>query len=192
MFNSATSIYAGFVVFGTIGFVAKKRNTGIEKVIDEGPGLTFVVYPEATAAMEACPPLFSFLFFFMLCLLAMSSICGSLEVIIGSIHDLYPSLAKRPKWQLVAVTCLVSFLGGLPICFDSGFLLFNIMNDRTGRAIICIAFFQAAHLSWCYGTKRFFENIKEMGMKLPRVIKLYLGLCWNFITPLLLLTGIIT
>ena len=64
--NSATSIYAGFVVFGTVGFVAKTRGVDVGKVIKQGPGLAFVVYPEAIAAMEACPPLFSFLFFFML------------------------------------------------------------------------------------------------------------------------------
>ena len=58
--NSATSVYAGFVVFGTVGFIAKSKGLAIDEVISAGPGLTFVVYPEAVAAMTACPPLFSF------------------------------------------------------------------------------------------------------------------------------------
>ena len=53
----------------------------------KGAGLAFVVYPEALIKMEWCPPFFSFLFFFMLVLLALSSICGALEVTIGSIYD---------------------------------------------------------------------------------------------------------
>ena len=67
----------------------------IPDVITAGAGLTFVVYPEAVAAMEACPQLFSFLFFFMLVLLATSSVAGSWEVLVGSINDQWPSLINK-------------------------------------------------------------------------------------------------
>ena len=41
--NSLTSIYAGFVVFGTVGFMAHKKGVDIDKVIDAGPSLAFIV-----------------------------------------------------------------------------------------------------------------------------------------------------
>ncbi len=62
--NSLTSFYAGFTVFGTIGYIAEQKGEDIEGVVTEGPGLAFIVYPEAVSLMDI-PPLFSFLFFFM-------------------------------------------------------------------------------------------------------------------------------
>ena len=44
--NSLTSLYAGLVVFGVIGFIADKKGMQVEGVVDEGPGLAFIVYPE--------------------------------------------------------------------------------------------------------------------------------------------------
>jgi len=41
------------------------------------------------------------------------------------------------------------------------------------------------YLSWCYGTDRFFEHIKEMGMNLPLAIKWFWSISWNFSTPLI-------
>ena len=57
--NSATSIYAGFVVFGTVGFVATQRGLEIKDVITAGAGLTFIVYPEAVSVGRIRPyPIF--------------------------------------------------------------------------------------------------------------------------------------
>ena len=101
----------------------------IPDVITAGAGLTFVVYPEAVAAMEACPQLFSFLFFFMLVLLATSSVCGSWEVLVGSINDQWPSLASK-RYLTMPFTCAIGFLAGVPMCFDTGFLLFQVLYKQ--------------------------------------------------------------
>ena len=73
--NSATSIYAGIVVFGSLGYIAVAKEVSIEKVIQAEAGLAFIVYPEAVSIM-AVPQLFSFLFFFMLMILAISTVCA--------------------------------------------------------------------------------------------------------------------
>ena len=41
--NSLTSIYAGLVVFGVLGYMAAQKGVGVADVIDSGPALTFVV-----------------------------------------------------------------------------------------------------------------------------------------------------
>ena len=46
--------------------------------IQQSIGLAFIAYPEATISMDL-PPLWSFLFFFMLINLALSSICRNVN-----------------------------------------------------------------------------------------------------------------
>ena len=74
VFNSLTSIYAGFVVFSILGFLAGPDGD-VGEVVKSGIGLAFVSYPSAVMEMSVSP-LWSFLFFFMLINLALSSICG--------------------------------------------------------------------------------------------------------------------
>jgi SNF family Na+-dependent transporter len=58
-----------------------------------GPSLAFVAYPEAVLRMDF-PPIWSFLFFFMLINLALSSICGGVQTFLAFILDEKPSLQK--------------------------------------------------------------------------------------------------
>ena len=182
--NSLTSIYAGLVVFGVIGFIAFKKEADVSEVVEQGPGLAFMVYPEAVSAMAAAP-FFSFMFFFMLCLLAISSVCGSWEPLIASIMDEFPQLRKKRVLVMVA-SCLIAFLAGFPICFDSGVLLFQLMDNRTANSVVLMSFLQLIIISWFYGLDRFFDHIAEMGMILPGFLKVYWKTCWVFITPVII------
>lgn len=47
--NCLTSFLAGFVIFSVLGYMAHVQNISIDKVGLEGPGLVFIVYPEAIA-----------------------------------------------------------------------------------------------------------------------------------------------
>ena len=96
--NSFTSVFAGFVVFAFLGFMAHTLDgydgivnaTTIKKVASDGPGLAFGVYPVGIAKFPLSPPLFSFLFFTMLLMLGM--IFSSFKVIhnvLGTFVDRY-------------------------------------------------------------------------------------------------------
>ena len=41
--NSLTSVYAGFVVFGVVGFMAHQKGVDVADVVDAGPALAFIV-----------------------------------------------------------------------------------------------------------------------------------------------------
>lgn len=65
-------MFAGFVIFSFLGFMAKTQGTTIPELVTSGSGLAFVVYADAVTNMPL-PPLWAFLFFFMLITLGLDS-----------------------------------------------------------------------------------------------------------------------
>ena len=162
----------------------------IDKVVDAGPGLAFIVYPEAVSAM-AVSPLFSFMFFFMLTLLAISSVCGSWEAMISAVMDEIPYLKTKRVWVMIA-SCTFAFLMGVPMCFDSGWFLFNMMDTRTANSIVIMAFLELIVISWFYGVNKFMDHIEEMGMWIPTPLKYFWKTCWVVVSPAIIIFITIT
>jgi SNF family Na+-dependent transporter len=44
--NVSVSIFSGLVVFAILGFMARQVGRSVEEVVQSGPGLAFIVYPE--------------------------------------------------------------------------------------------------------------------------------------------------
>ncbi|XP_017777870.1 PREDICTED: sodium- and chloride-dependent GABA transporter ine [Nicrophorus vespilloides] len=114
--NAITSLLVGIFAFATIGNIAFEQNDKIEEVIADGPGLIFVVFPQAMAKMPAAQ-FWSVLFFFMLLCLALNSQFAIVEVVVTSIQDGFPVWIKKKLMcheVLVFIICIVSFFCGLP------------------------------------------------------------------------------
>merc|ERR1712004_223306 len=68
-----TSMISSTVIFSVLGFLAKELgDVPIATVVDSGPGLAFIAYPQALARMPL-PHLWSVLFFIMLFFLGLDS-----------------------------------------------------------------------------------------------------------------------
>ena len=70
--NFLTCILAGMVVFAYIGNLAVKTGLPVDKVVQEGQGLIYVVYPYAVTLLPASP-LWAIMFFLMMLSLGMGT-----------------------------------------------------------------------------------------------------------------------
>lgn len=78
--NILTSFFAGLVIFSVIGFLAHELDLEVGKVVDQGAGLAFIVYPEVVTRLPVSP-VWSILFFLMLLTLGLDS---------QVLYELYP------------------------------------------------------------------------------------------------------
>ena len=144
----------------------------VTDVITQGVGLTFQAYPEAITLMPV-PPLFNFLFFLMLVLLAMSSIVGMWEPTVAAVLDEFPSLrASSGRRSLIYIaSCVFAFCGGLAMCFPSGIFMFNILNDHTASTVLYMSLLEILLVVFIFGIRNFLANIRDMDIWMPAVLK---------------------
>jgi len=183
--NCSTSVFAGFVIFSIIGFMANQLGQEVGEVIASGPGLAFVAYPEAVTKLPV-PPLWSFLFFMMLITLGLDSQFTMTETLTTAILDQYPYLRKK-KHYVVIGACTMGFFLGLPMCANGGVFMFTLIDSFSSSwSLLLLAITEVLLIIWVYGYTNFFDNIREMGIKLPKVSFYYWSANWFVLTPIIL------
>ena len=185
LINCGTSFFAGFVIFSILGFMANKTGEDIGNVVQSGSALAFVVYPEAVLHMPI-PQIWSFLFFFMLLTLGLDSMFAGVEAITTCVIDHF-SLTRK-KHYVVIGTCITMFLCGLPMCCKGGYYLFDLLDNVSfsWNALMC-ALLEVIIVAWFYGVKNLNKDIREMGIRIPKILQYYWNICWWLITPALVL-----
>lgn len=158
-------------------------NVEIGEVIESGPALSFITYPEAVLYMPA-PQIWAILFFLMMFVLGLGSQLGGIEAINTAILDQWPHL-RKDQWRVTAGTCIACFIAGLPMTCNGGVYLFTLIEWHTASwAILLIGFSEVVVLSWVYGINRTLKNIDEMGIKLSAFMRMYWKVIWVAVTPL--------
>ncbi|XP_071771487.1 sodium- and chloride-dependent glycine transporter 2 [Centroberyx gerrardi] len=185
--NSATSIFAGFVIFSVIGFMAHELKVPIEKVADEGPGIAFVVYPEALTRLPLSP-FWAIIFFLMLLTLGLDTMFATIETIVTSVSDEFPKYLRKNKPLFTLVCCACFFILGFPMITESGMYMLQLVDTfAASYSLVIIAIFELVGVSYLYGLQRFCEDIEMMiGFQPNR----FWRICWAFVTPTIL-TGIL-
>lgn len=127
--NILTSFFAGLVIFSVIGFLAHELQVEVKKVVDQGAGLAFIVYPEVVTRLPISP-LWSLLFFVMLLTLGLDSQFALMETVTTAILDRFPSLRDYKIW-VVLIVAMFGYFGGLIFTTNVSHvnvLLYSVLN----------------------------------------------------------------
>jgi len=162
--NSGTSFMAGFVIFAVLGYMAEEQGVDIADVAESGPGLAFIAYPKALAAMPIAP-LWSVFFFIMVILLGLDSEFVAQEGLVATIVDMFPVFLRKGNRRVffTGAMCALCYLMGLCMVTQGGMYVFQIFDFYSGsRIILLVAFFECIAVGWVYGVDRFIDNLEMM------------------------------
>ncbi|GFN86748.1 transporter [Plakobranchus ocellatus] len=183
--NILTSFFAGFVIFAIVGYLAKELDMSVDKVVNEGPGLAFIVFPDVVTRLPL-PPLWSFLFFFMLITLGMGSEFALLETVITAVQDTYPPFRQKKIYVVLAV-CALGFTGGLLVCTEGGMYILQLMDTYSASwAVFIMAILECIIIAWIYGANHFIGDIEMMIGRKHVYWHRFFTAFWKYLTPSML------
>uniref|UniRef100_A0A8B9RI53 Transporter n=1 Tax=Astyanax mexicanus TaxID=7994 RepID=A0A8B9RI53_ASTMX len=169
--NSLTSFFSGFVIFSFLGYMSQKHNVALDKVATDGPGLVFIIYPEAIATLPGSS-VWAVIFFIMLLTLGIDSAVNTIELTALFEHACLD-------------TNIFFFQRFLNLLLYGGIYVFTLLDHfAAGTSILFGVLIEAIGIAWFYGVDRFSDDIQEMIGHRPG---LYWRLCWKFVSPCFLL-----
>ncbi|XP_076266203.1 sodium- and chloride-dependent GABA transporter 1-like isoform X1 [Rhynchophorus ferrugineus] len=182
--NTLTSVLAGVVTFSILGHLAHEQNTTVESVVNSGPGLVFLTYPEVTAKLPAAP-FWAAIFFIMLLILGIDSAFCLVESFITGFVDNWSSYLRPHRVTFTTTVCLVMFVLGIPMVMQGGMYLFQLMDyySASGMSLLWVCFFQTVAISWLFGVDKLSDCIEQMMGKRPNV---YWRVCWKYFAPVII------
>uniref|UniRef100_A0A667WZF0 Transporter n=1 Tax=Myripristis murdjan TaxID=586833 RepID=A0A667WZF0_9TELE len=184
LMNSGTSFVSGFAIFSILGYMSQKQGVNISAVAESGPGLVFIVYPQAVTLLP-WSQLWAVCFFTMIILLGIDSQFAGLESIMTNITDVCSPVRKGYRRELVLMLiCAVCYLLGLLMVSEGGLYILQLFDHYvcSGPTLLLLSISQSIIIGWIYGAERFRENIEDMiGYKPSSLIKY----CWLYATPLI-------
>ncbi|XP_037070477.1 sodium- and chloride-dependent glycine transporter 1-like [Pollicipes pollicipes] len=187
--NCFTSFFAGFVIFGIVGFMAHELGVKVEDVVAQGPGLAFIAYPEAVSRLPVSP-LWSVLFFSMLLTLGLGTQFTLLETVISTVTDLYPHrLRQHHTWVLLG-SCLFMFGCGLPLCSSGGLYILTLLDSYAGTfSALTVGMAEVLVVAHIYGADRLLDDIRTMLGYYP-FHYVWWKWSWKLVTPVMV-TGLL-
>ncbi|MCF8031325.1 MAG: sodium-dependent transporter [Desulfohalobiaceae bacterium] len=182
--NAATSFFAGYAVFSTVGYLTYAMAVPVEEVSLSGLGLAFVAYPSVLSLLPAAQGFFGAIFFFMFWFIGLSS---AYFLAYGGVVT---PLADKFGWNRVKtslVVCIVLFLIGILYTTQGGLYWLDIV-DRTAcfYVLLLSGVLAAIAVGWGFGADNLRQHINEtsdfsLGTWFNWVIKLVLPIVLLFV-----------
>uniref|UniRef100_A0A8D3BH39 Transporter n=1 Tax=Scophthalmus maximus TaxID=52904 RepID=A0A8D3BH39_SCOMX len=181
--NGMSSFVAGFAIFSVLGFMSYEQGVPISQVAASGPGLAFIAYPRAVAMMPL-PQLWAICFFVMVILLGADTQFVSLECLMTSVTDMFPTVFRRAyrRELLLLGLCCVCFFLGLLLVTEGGLYFLQLFDHYvcSGNNLLLLSVCQSIAIGWIYGADNLYDNIEDMIGYRPGPLMKY---CWLYITP---------
>lgn len=180
--DTVTSLMCTYVVFGSLFAIA-------EDLPKEGPAntsLVFVVFPAVLAKIDL--PLWPFLVFCMVFMFGFDSQFAMVEIITSALFDQFQGI-RRHHVPVVAGTCTMLFLLGIPMCTSGGIDFFRVLDSNiNSHSFLFLGAMEVLVVTYVYGFKNFMVIIRDhMKVSVPAPFRWYFALMYNFITPLFML-----
>lgn len=157
--NSAISLFAGFVVFSVLGYMASSTNVSVEDVVASGPGLAFVVFPKALSLMPWAW-FFSAIFFLTLLSLGIDSAFSLVEAINTVIVDRNKHI---PVKKVAFYVCALAFMMGTIFATMAGLYFLDIVDHFiTNFGLVLVGIFECIAIGWIYKADKLREYINSV------------------------------
>lgn len=158
--NCLYSFITGFAVFGTIGFMAKTKGVPFAEAIDAGPGLAFVVYPEAINQLPAGNRVFGALFFLVLIVAGISSMISLTEAFVCSICDKF----NTSRGKATTIMCLIGLAGSVIFTTHAGLYILDIVDHFINNyALVFGGVLECVLVGWLLKSGRMRAHVNSCG-----------------------------
>lgn len=183
--NTLTCLLAGVLVFSILGYMAHIQETTIHEVVNSGPGLVFLTYPDLVLSLPGSV-IWAFIFFVMLLVLGVDSEFCNVEALVTGIVDNWPDQLLKHRRKFTVCLCCFIFCLGIPLCTNGGIYMFQLMDfySCSGMALLWVCFFQTIAIGWFFGAARFCDCVEQMTGHKPNI---FWYLCWKFFAPAVML-----
>ena len=180
--NCAYSIFAGFAVFGVLGFMAHTQGVPLDKVATKGGGLAFIVYPQAINHLpfsDIGKGLFGAAFFLALVVAGFSSAISLIEAFVSAITDKF----NIKRGGVVTFICVGGFLGSMIYATGAGPNILDLVDHYANHALILGGILECLLVAWIMKAGVARKHVNDSGgVPLPKL--------WDYavkyVTPTLL------
>ena len=150
--NSATSLFAGIVVFMILGHNAHLSNGTVGDIV-AGPGLVFIAV--ASALLETPPaPLWSVLFFLMMLSLGLSSQFPSIQALSEAARCI-PYVSKLHQSIVSFAICSIFTVCSVIFVIGNGQYMFGLIDEfAASYSLFVVIFFEFVGVAWFFGVKK--------------------------------------
>lgn len=157
--NCFYSIFAGFAVFGTLGYMSLTTKTPMSEIVSESIGLAFVAYPKAISLLPALAPIFGVMFFVALVVAGLSSAVSILEAFSSAVIDKF----HYSRRAVVTFLSIIGFLGGIVFATGAGLYWLDIVDHFiTHYGLVIVGILECIVIGWVYKASKLREYINHI------------------------------
>lgn len=178
--NCFYSFFAGFAVFGTLGFMALQQGKPISEVVMDGGGLAFIAYPEAINQLPFGNRIFGAAFFLTLVIAGLSSVVSLVEAFVCAVTDKF----SYSRGRAITVFCVVGFVFSSIFTTRGGLAILDIVDHFINQyGLLVGGLLECLVVGWVLKASVARHHVNSIG--LTRLVKVW-DYCIKYVTPAIL------